>query len=272
MKHHAEWKMKLTRNNHKPFISKRLAMEKLMSLLMWGAHQEGPLHYGSCPPNQVSWKPLSLCRNIIDEIPLKDTATSSSPLLPLKKSTTHIPDDKTAPCFTGLKELQKGIFNHYLLSAHYSGYGQLTMLNATENTVSKTGSLPSRANQQEKWQPSPHPPGNLLGGLLSPSLSRDPPKLTFVPPLWSKGQGHALSCHQRPTSRCWNCWEVGASAKVNIPGSAWWLEGSGFSGFHTKDWLHLWLKASKTWTFSFAISETFLGKIILKNMHLLGYY
>lgn len=29
--------------------------------------------------------------------------------------------------------------------------------------------------------------------------------------------------------------------------------------------MQLWVKASKTWTFSFAISETFLGKILLKK-------
>lgn len=49
--------------------------------------------------------------------------------------------------FKSLKEK----FNQYLLSAYYRGYDWLTVLNAREDAkVSKTQSLPSRTNQQEK--------------------------------------------------------------------------------------------------------------------------
>lgn len=109
------------------------------------------------------------------------------------------------------------------------------------------------------------------------TLSWDPPELTEVPLLWPKGQGYSLSCHHIPTSWCQHLVGGGASAKANTPDPAWSLKSSTFSGSLAEGCdcsmeKKLWLKASKTWTFGFTIPETFQSKILLKNMHLLGYY
>lgn len=68
--------------------------------------------------------------------------------------------------FMGLKKLQKGILNHYLLSAPYSGYGQLTVLNATED-ADKQDRVPAF---HVKRSATPLSLEHLPGALLSPSL------------------------------------------------------------------------------------------------------
>lgn len=77
-----------------------------------------------------------------------------------------MPDDKAAPRFIGLKKLQKGILNQYLLGAPYSGSGQLTVLNATE-AADKQVRVPAFYGQRsDTLLPREHLPG----GLPSPSL------------------------------------------------------------------------------------------------------
>lgn len=88
-----------------------------------------------------------------------------------------MPDDKTAPCFIGLKQLQKGIFNHYLLSAHYSGYGQLTMLKATEDT-DKQDRVPAFQGKPAREVTALFPRPPLPGSPLSPSLHSPETHLT----------------------------------------------------------------------------------------------
>ena len=164
--------------------------------------------------------------------------------------------------------------NQYSLSAYYRGYGRLTVLNTTEDAMmSKTRFLPSRTNRQEKYATPTQ--GTFLPPPLSiTTLSWDPPELPELPQQWPNGQDYSLSC--LPGARTW--WEVGPSANTNpTPDPAWPLESSVFSGplaqnSDCRREEQLWLKASKMWTFSFAISETFWGKTLQKNTHLLGYY
>lgn len=88
-----------------------------------------------------------------------------------------MPDDKTAPCFIGLNDWIFLFEALYLLSAHYSGYGQLTMLKATEDT-DKQDRVPAFQGKPAREVTALFPRPSLPGSPLSPSLHSPETHLT----------------------------------------------------------------------------------------------